>query len=452
MSVLIRHAEVAGRVVDVRIEGGSITHVGADLPTARSSVDAAGAALLPGLHDHHLHLLALAAARESVQVGPEDVEGIEVLAAALDQAPVRHGWIRATGYHESVAGALDRHLLDRLVPGTPLRVQHRGGALWMLNSAALAQVAEALDESPDVERDERGEPTGRLWRYDARLRAALPDAPPDLAPVGHELARYGITSVTDATPDLDAAGIALLAAARASGALPQQITLLGADHTDPLPAGITLGPRKLLLRDHDLPTYDDLIDLMRAARAEERAVAVHCVTRQSLILTLAALEEVGSIRGDRIEHASVAPPETSDWMARLGVTVITQPDLVRTRAAQYARDVDPEDLPHLYPYASLLAAGVAVCASSDAPYGSLDPWQAMATAAHRTLGHGERVGARNALQGYLRAGLDPSGPERRIGPGMPADLVLLDRPLAQAMREPSSDHVATTWIGGRAVT
>ena len=47
------------------------------------------------------------------------------------------GWIRGVGYFESVAGELDRARLDRLAPARPLRIQHRSGALWMLNSAAV---------------------------------------------------------------------------------------------------------------------------------------------------------------------------------------------------------------------------------------------------------------------------------------------------------------------------
>lgn len=451
MSLLLRQAEVEGRRVDVRLADGVVTHVGVDLPRGDDVLDAGGGALLPGLQDHHVHLLALAAARESVAVGPDDVDGIDALARALRRAPVRSGWIRAFGYHESVAGDLDRHVLDRLLPDAPARVQHRGGALWILNSAALRAVEGVLDDTADVERDAAGEPTGRLWRYDARLRPALPQAPPDLAAVGRELAVLGITGVTDATPDLDAAAVALLARAHADGSIPQRIALLGASLEMSASAGLESGPRKLMLRDHDLPVYDDLVDMIKRARAEHGPVAVHCVTRHSLVLALAALEDVGPVAGDRIEHASVAPPEVAAWMARLGVTVVTQPDLIRTRGAQYARDVAPDDVTHLYPYASLLEAGVAVCASSDAPYGSLDPWQVIATASTRTLGTHERVSAAVALDSYLRPASAPAGPRRRILPGVPADLVLLDRSLESALDAPDARHVAATWIAGERI-
>src|SRR5699024_6385117 len=121
---------------------------------------------------------------------------------------------------------------DRLVPDRPVRVQHRSGALWIVNSAAAARLR--LDEAaePGVERDGRGHPTGRLWRLDGWLRGRVHGeehaAPPDLAAVGHRLASLGVTGVTDATPDLDPPTVALLADASGDGRLPQRLHLLGA--------------------------------------------------------------------------------------------------------------------------------------------------------------------------------------------------------------------------------
>jgi hypothetical protein len=71
------------------------------------------------------------------------------------------GWIRAIGYHDSVAGPLDRAALDALVPTVPLRVQHRSGVLWILNSAGLARVGLA------------GHTDGRLRSADPSWSAAL---------------------------------------------------------------------------------------------------------------------------------------------------------------------------------------------------------------------------------------------------------------------------------------
>jgi predicted amidohydrolase YtcJ len=435
-SLCISNAEIDGAHVDVLLDDGVITGVGHDLP-ADERVDAAGGALLPGLHDHHLHLLALAAALSSVDCSAS----LEGLASAPGD-----GWVRGTGYHETVSGPVDRHVLDAVIRDRPVRVQHRSGALWMLNTRALDLVRDALDESADVERDARGEPTGRLWRFDGRLRQALPIQAPDLGAVGGRLSAVGITGVTDATPDLDEAAIAQLAAAR--GDLPQHVTLLGSPTGVPLPGGFAEGPAKLLLRDHDLPVYDDLVRTIGLHHARGRAVAVHCVTRESLVLTLTALREAGALPGDRVEHAAVVPPDIVPLMRRLGVAAVTQPDFVRARRDSYLREVPAEDLPHLYPYARLLAAGIPTVASSDAPYGEHDPWRVIATAAGRDLGPDERVPAATALAGYLSGPRTPGGPGRRVAPGAPADLVLLHLPLAEALRTPSSVEVRQTWIAG----
>src|SRR4051812_15109784 len=169
--MLLAQVDVDGRRVDVRVRSDKVSEVADRLrPQADEDVvDARGGALLPGLHDHHIHLLATAAARGSVDCGPPVVTDVTTLAAALRSAP-GDGWVRGVGYHESVAGPLDRHVLDRFVSDRPTRVQHRGGALWMLNTTAM-QIS-GLDQSrdPDVERDADGAPTGRLWRFDTRLR------------------------------------------------------------------------------------------------------------------------------------------------------------------------------------------------------------------------------------------------------------------------------------------
>lgn len=461
MRLLLVRAEVDGHLVDVRLRDGRVHVVDTRLRPAPDEdvVDAGGGALLPGLHDHHLHLLALAAAAASVDCGPPAVQDLAGLADALAHgaAACRPGeWVRGVGYADAVAGPLDRDVLDRLVRHRPTRVQHRGGALWVLNSAGL-ELLDLTDEAdPDVERDLAGRATGRLWRFDARLRRRLGTRPPDLAAVGTRLSCLGITGVTDATPDLDQAAVDLLGAAAERGELPQAVLLLGADGDAPLPAGFTRGPRKMLLRDHDLPHLDDLVEAIARTHAAGRAVAVHCVTRESLVLTLTALEAAGPHRGDRVEHAAVVPPELR---ARLGraAAVVTQPCFVRDRGDDYLRDVHPEDLPHLYPYASLLAAGARVVPSSDAPFGDVDPWRTLSAAASRrttsgaTLGPNERVPAATALAGMLAPLAAPGGPPRRVTPGAEADLCLLGVPLDAALAAPSADHVRLVLRGGRAL-
>jgi predicted amidohydrolase YtcJ len=456
-SLLIRGAEVEGRAGDVQIAGGRIQAVGPALPAAGDVLDAEGGALLPGLVDHHLHLYAIAAAVRSTPCGPPRVTTAAALAAVLRSAtPDRHGWVRGTGYHESVAGELDASALDRLHADRPVRIQHRSGAMWMLNSAGAARVRLTTAVFPGIERRDDGTPTGRLWRADAWLRTRLPREPPaDLAGVGTELAGYGITAVTDATPDLHAASIAAIAAARRNGALPQRVHLLGAPLGARLPDVLSAGPYKIVLADSGLPGLDELADRIRVAHAADRAVAAHCVTREALVLLLAALDAAGHRVGDRIEHASLVPPALLPELRRRRLRVVTQPGFVADRGDDYLRDVPTADHADLYRCRSLQAAGVPVALSSDAPYGPLDPWVVIKAAVLRhtatgaTLGAGERLTPAAALDAYLAPPDDPGGPPRRIRPGASADLVLLDRPLAAALSAPRADAVRGAVIAGR---
>jgi predicted amidohydrolase YtcJ len=450
-AIVIRDAEVAGiGRIDARVHGDIITALGNGLVQRGDIVVAGeGAALLPGLHDHHLHLLASAAAAVSVPCGPPDVTDAAGLAVQLAAAEPVDGWVRGVSYHESVAGDLDRVALDRLAPAVPTRVQHRSGVVWIVNSLGVDALGLGDAQVDGVERDAAGRPSGRLWRLDGWLRDKLmPRRTPDLRVISEQLAASGVTGVTDASPDLDAHTVAAIA----SAGLIQRVVLLGTN--DP-PPGTTAGPRKIVVSDHDLPSFDALAEKIRMARP--RPVALHCVTAASLVLTLAVLTEVGTVSGDRVEHAAVARPELADWLARLDITVVTQPSLIARRGDDYLRDVEPADLAGLWPFASLLRAGVRVGCSSDAPYGELSPWISISAASRReapsgrVVGAQERVAAWTALRGYLTRPDDPGGVERQVRLGAAADLALLDRPLAAALREPEAVTVRTTLVGGRIV-
>ena len=65
------------------------------------------------------------------------------------------------------------------------------------------------------------------------------------------------------------------------------------------------------------------------------------------------------------------------------LTVVTQPEFIRSRGDRYLSTVSPDAIQDLYRCGSLLRAGVAVKASSDAPYGDLNPWLGVQAAADR---------------------------------------------------------------------
>jgi predicted amidohydrolase YtcJ len=464
-TILIRNVADRGRPgLDVRVGPEAILEVGLGLrrDPGEQVLNGAGGAIIPGLHDHHVHLRAAVAARQSLDVSsvrsPEEFDRVISTAAhAAGHLP----WLRVTGWHEHAAGTLDRHRLDRLAGPLPVRVQHRGGAMWVLNSPALQQAGADQCDLPGIERDAQGELTGQLVRLDSWLRDRLPppadeDFAAGLTAYAADAAMLGVTGFTDATPDRDQSDVAEFTALSATGTLPQRLVLMGpCGLTQPAGGRVSIGPVKVILDDTTLPGLAEFVDLIVAAHREGRPAAVHCVTAEQLVITVAALEQAGSA-GDRIEHAGIVPPGYSDRLAALGVTVVTQPGFITARGDDYRRDVESAEQAWLYPCASLIRAGVTVAAGTDAPFGPANPWHSIAAATTRrtpsgyVLGHNERVSATEALRLFLAAPDDLSR-IRTIAPCQPSDICVLSVPLAEALTHPAMATVRATIAEGRRI-
>ncbi|HEV7341709.1 MAG TPA: amidohydrolase family protein [Sphingopyxis sp.] len=433
--LLIRNARDAeGARLEVGVSDGRIAAIGPDIQGSGPEYDARGQIAGPGLHDHHLHLMATAVRMDSV-----DLTGIANADAAIARlrADVRApgSWVRAIGYDERIAGLPDRAMLDAWMPGHPLRIQDRTGAYWLLNSAGIAKLG-APPYPDSVERDSDGQPSGRIWRGDAWLRERIGGAPPSLAALGAKFAAWGVTGVTDAGASNGPAEASLL-----TGALPQRLVLMGRED---LPAGdgYTLGPVKLLLDENDLPLLDTLAERIKGARALNRNVAAHCVTLGELVFYLQALADAGGSRpGDRIEHGGVIPESLIGDIAAARLTVVTQPNFIHDRGDRYLAQMDAQELADLYRLGSLLNGGVRVLGGSDAPYGDANPWIAIRAATDRRTREGHLIGADEAIDRRAALALYQPAP---LAAASPADLILYEWPEeARALAT-----VGLTLIGG----
>lgn len=430
-----------GTIVDIRV-GARIEEVGSGLVArpGEGVLYAGGGTVLPGLYDHHVHLRSAASALDSLTVGPPAVHTKAELVRALWSAvPGADGWIRAVGYHESVAGELNRSTLDAVVTHIPVRIQHRSGALWILNSAALGRVG--LAQHPD----------GRLRSVDRGWSDALQRRETDLAELSRRITATGVTGVTDATPDLDVGDLVALMLAHRHGEFRPRIRLLA--------------PRKMILQDDHLD-LDALTDWIAYHHGVGNPVAVHCVTAAQLVVTIAALRAAGSHPLDRIEHAAMVPEENLADLAELaagssasgpgGLTVVTQPNFVAERGDQYLADVPAAEHDQLWRVASLLRMKVPVALSTDMPFGHYDPWAAMRAALYRTTPSGavlnpsEAVSAREALTMFL-GWSDRPGRPRTVEIGEPGDLCVLSEPPATVLAELDAGLVTATVIGGELV-
>ena len=433
---------ITGEPVAVRIAGNRLTEVAFELTATDDEpvLDARGGTLLSGLHDHHVHARAAVAALQSVKVGPPHVRTPQQLTEALHRcAPRTDGWIRAVGYHDSAAGELDRHRLDELFAGAPVRIQHRSGALWIVNTPGLIALG-----WPD-------HPTGRFFRQDAEFATITAGEPMDFRPLGSALAAFGVTGITEATPNLGAADLEALDAAVHARQLPQRVMVLsraGGQHYSQL----EFGPTKRILDDNSLD-LDELTHWVIGQHASGHAVALHCVTVVQLVVALTALRTAGVRTGDRIEHAAMVPGDMLDDLAGLGITVVTQPNFVAERGDEYVVDVPAAEQHELWRVASLYRAGVPVAGSTDAPFGELDPWASMRAARDRLTGSGtllspdERISATTALAMFLGDPYSPARP-RDLVAGERADLCLMSAGPDTVLAELSAELVAATVING----
>ncbi|MGV9862271.1 amidohydrolase family protein [Rhodococcus koreensis] len=437
---------ISGERADLRIINGRITELQPylNLLPGEELIALTGGTVLPGLHDHHIHLRAAAAAAQSLFVGPALVSDEREFRSAIRRARTDDsGWIRAVGYHESVAGALDRAALDAIEPIRPIRIQHRSGAMWYVNTAGLRRLGYS------------DHPTGRIYRQDREIATLTGGIAADLAALSRQLSSYGVAGVTEATPGLGKEDLDFLDAAAATGTLRQRIHVLSAP-TRSTHHNLTFGAVKRILDDDSLD-LDDIVQWIGDTHRAGRPVAVHCVTTVQLLVTLTAMRSVGALVGDRIEHAAMAPDDLLSEMASLGVTVVTQPNFIAERGDEYLAEVPIDEQPSLWRLATLTNAGIAVAGSTDAPFGSPDPWASMRAARDRTTRTGRQIGAletisaRAALDLFLGTPHSPGTPQQ-IRSGMVADLCLLSAPPADVLEHLSADLVSATLIGGVAVT
>ncbi len=441
--MLIKDAEIDGEIFDVRVTDKTITQIETSLSAQHDEtiINANGQALLAGLHDHHIHLNAQAAALQSVPCGPPEITHEEALINQLHSA-ANSGLkeIRGIGYHDSVAGEIDRDWLDKYGPDMPVRVQHRSGRLWICNSAALTQLQKTSSHN------------GRLYDSDLSIRHRDNNTPPDLRPLIQLLLSYGITGVTEVTPQNNNEDFKHLA----QSAAPLKLRIMGKHELDIKQQTLLaqMGQVKFHYHDDNLPPLAQLVDEIKQAHIEGRGIAAHCVTHAELFLILAAIEEAGPHPQDRIEHAALTNDDTLAWIKKLGIGVVTQPDFIRARGAAYEKDVAPEDHPYLWRLRSFYHAGIPLAAGSDAPFGELNPWQGMASATQRPdfveTHRNETLTPEQALGLYQKQS-DYIAKQRHLTEGVTADMCLLAQNWQASCTDLANTKIDYTFIDGKIV-
>jgi predicted amidohydrolase YtcJ len=450
------------------VRGGRVIAVGAArdvraLAGPRATrIDCAGAAILPGLIDPHLHLFALAARHAHL-----DCRAFADLATLLDAVAARARglapgvWVRGDGLDERALGRLPTAAeLESAAPRNPVRLRHRSLHASVLSASGCARLGEADPSGLVAAREEE------IGRLVGPLPAAAIEA--GLIAAGRELAALGLTTVADATPRRPDA-LAPLRAVMAARGFPLRVFAMRPPGT---PAwrprgGLAAGPVKIVVHEEGSRLRPDPATLARrvavAARAGE-AVAVHCLGAPTLVAALAAFEALPralrSGRAHRLEHVAECPPPLVARIARSGLFVVTNPSFIHFRGDAYRDEVSRAAHSWLYRARTLAAAGVRLAAASDAPVVSPSPWIGIAaartrrTAAGHVLGGRERLRAPAALDLYTTGAAAALGATAlgRVFAGGPADLAVVEPdPLAASPDEVAGTRVLLTMVGGEVV-
>lgn len=497
---------ISGDVVVAVGDDAAITAIAG--PTTRR-VDLAGRAVLPGFNDAHVHFwkegMLLTQVNARPAAAPMIAALVEAFAARAARTPASQ-WIEGRGYDENRLAERrhpTRHDLDRAAPDQPVVLGRTCGHIIVANSRALqlAGVGAATPDPPggQIDRDERGEPTGVLRETAmALVRAVQPPPGEDelaqaLAGAGRICLALGITSVGE--PGVDPRTLAVYRRLDREERLPLRCDVMAmtilpnGERADP-PApwygqrakidtvklfadgGLSGGTAALSIpyRDrHDcgLPRFpaDQLITETRLIYDAGLSVAVHAIGDRvigEILEAFAACRRSPSAapgRRLRIEHFGLPSPAHLEQARALGVLVATQPAFLYDIGDSILRYLPDALVPQCYPFRAMLETGLNVAFSSDGPViGDINPLLGLRSAALRRTRSGrviapeQAIAVEQALWCYTAGGAVISGQAARLGrlaPGFLADLAILSAdPLAAPVEQLLEIKVEQTFVGG----
>jgi len=386
-------------------------------------------------HDHHFHPLGYAALVTGLEL-MDAPDLSEVLRRIADFADRVEGPV--IGQRLNDEGLAERRLptredLDDVIGDRPVLIYRYCGHIAVANSAALSLAGVDSDsadpEGGSFDRDPAGRPNGVLRETAIQsvssAIAPLVTGPPDSAVLRAlgDLNRMGIGSVTGivsvgepiwcgvrdeldvlcrlapALPvDVDVLVIAsdtheLAEAAEKIRNTQGRIRFLGwKDFADGSFGGHTAAMHEPFADRPDTSGTDRLdpehaVTMARTSMMLGGSVAIHAIGDRANDGVLDVFEELIEMGADperlRVEHASLLTDAAIERMARLGVTASVQPAFLASEGDWLEKRLGEERMSRVYPFRSLLEAGVNVIGGSDAPVELPDPATGIAAAIDR---------------------------------------------------------------------
>lgn len=207
----------SGWATSLAIRHGVIVAVGDDAVVspfkgAQTQVmDLKGAAVVPGLHDMHVHPLGAGLWQQKCHItqGSSVQQMLDAVKGCVAQH-ARGEWITGGQWEASAFGKqpISRTLLDKVSPDNPVALNDISGHSLWVNSKALAAAgvtAKTADPAGGIiERDAKGEPAGVLRERAGQFIYSVIPAPTPAQNIAalrwslQNMLSYGITAFTDA--------------------------------------------------------------------------------------------------------------------------------------------------------------------------------------------------------------------------------------------------------------
>jgi predicted amidohydrolase YtcJ len=151
-----------------------------------------------------------------------------------------------------------------------------------------------------------------------------------------------------------------------------------------------------------MQSREELIEKVKTYNALGYQIAIHAQGDAGINDTLDAYEAVLGPRSDnplrhRIEHGGCLYPDLLKRAAAMNIPVAVQPVFFSELGDGYIEAFGPDLAHQLYPFKSMLNAGINIGGSSDCPVATLDPRLGLRDAIMRQTSSGIKFGPQEAL-------------------------------------------------------
>jgi predicted amidohydrolase YtcJ len=470
--------------------------------------------VMPGFNDAHVHLGGAGEDWLAVRLfGAATVAELQMRLAAAVAEHKPGEWITGFGWDHTLWPEKkfpNRQQLDEIAPKNPVILTHVSGHVAVANSLAL-QLAGITKDSPnpsggEIEKDEKGEPTGMLKEGAAMrlVESKIPARTEAQRRHGIELAladvaKNGVTSVQDNSAWED---FLTYRALKNDGKLTVRITewlpfpaplekleqmRRDGGTTDPwLRTGAlkmvtdgALGSRTAAM----LAPYSDEaktsgIMIMEPDKLRQLAIErdkagfqlnFHAIGDRANRVALDAFEAAAKANGprdrrDRIEHAQVVSASDFSRFARLQVIASMQPSHETSDMRWAEQRVGPERAKGAYAWATMQKFGVRLAFGTDYDVEPISPFRGLYACVTRELPDGgpqggwepqEKISLDNCIRAYTSGsayGEFMEGKKGELKEGEFADFIVLSNDLTKIeAREYTKTKVLRTVVGGRLV-